>query len=189
MNGYERISSRTIYGNPWVAVEVHEIRHPNGTPGEHVLVVTPQACAVLIVDDDDVLLTKQPRFGARCDVLEVVKGGADDGESALEAAQRETREELGVIAETWESIGELMEIPSIVSQGVQLFVATGIYHVDVALEPQESIELVRVPKKNAFAAVVSGEISDAVTAAALLRYGLLSGALQFVPTDASTSSA
>lgn len=186
MNGYERISSRNIYRNPWVAVEIHEIRHPNGTPGEHVLVVTPQACAVLIIDEDDVLLTRQQRFGARRDVLEVVKGGADDGETALQAAQRETREELGVVADNWESMGELLEIPSIVSQGVQLFVATGIYHVDVELEPQESIELVRVPKKNAYAAAASGQINDAITAGALLRYGLLSGDLRF---GASTSSA
>jgi 8-oxo-dGTP pyrophosphatase MutT (NUDIX family) len=177
--GYERISNRQIYVNPWVALEVHKIRHPNGTPGEHVLVVTPQACAVIVVDEDDLLFARQPRFGAQAEVLELVKGGADAGESALGAAQREAREELGVVAEKWEHIGEMLEIPSIISQGVQIFVASEIYHVDVALEPQETVELVRVPKKNAFAAVASGEISDAVTAGALLRYGLLSGSLRW----------
>lgn len=177
--GYQRITRRELYANPWVALEVHEIRHPNGTPGEHVLVVTPQACAVIVVDDDDLLFARQPRFGAQGDVLELVKGGAGSGETALAAAQRETREELGVVAEKWENIGQMLEIPSIVSQGVQLFVASGIYHVDVELEPQETIDLVRVPKKNAFAAVASGEISDAVTAGALLRYGLLSGSLRW----------
>lgn len=177
--GYTRIANRQIYANPWVAVEVHDIRHPSGIPGEHVLVVTPQAAAVIVVDEDDLIFARQPRFGAQTETLELVKGGVGTGESVLDAAQRETREELGIVAEKWESIGEMLEIPSLVSQGVQIFVASEIYHVDVELEPQETIELVRVPKKNAFAAVVSGEISDAVTAGALLRFGLLSGSLRW----------
>lgn len=176
--GYERIAKRELYRNPWLGFQVHEIRHPNGLLGEHGLVDVPTASAVVIVDDDDLLLTRQARFGAQADVLEIVKGGATADESALACAQRETREELGVIAEQWEPMGILYEIPSLMSGPVYVFLGTKIYHVDTEFEPQETIELVRVPRKIAFAAIASGEINDAITAGALLRYGLLSGYLR-----------
>lgn len=177
-NTYQRLAKREIYRNPWVTVEVHDIVHPNGVSGEHALVAVPIASAVVIVDEDDLLFTRQPRFGAQAEVLEIVKGGAEGIETALACAQRETREELGIVAERWEPLGFIYEIPSLMSNAVQLFVATEIYHVDTEFETVERIELVRVPRKLAFAAVASGEISDGVTAGALLRYGLVSGFLK-----------
>lgn len=177
MRSYERRSAREIYRNRWVGVEVHEIVHPNGAPGEHVLILTGQASAVLVADEGDLLFARQPRFGAQTEVLEIVKGGADPGESGLACAQRELREELGIVAERWEPLGKLYELPSIVDTAVELFLASDIYHVDDQPEAQESIALVRVSATVAFAAAASGQISDAVTIAALLRYGILRGLL------------
>ena len=176
-SGYERISFEQLYSNQWVAVEVHAIRHPNGVSGEHVLIVPPLACAAVIVDEDDFLFTKQARFGAKQEVIEIVKGGAETGETPLQCVSRETREELGVVAEKWEPLGLAYEVPSIMDSPVLLFVASEIYHVDAENEAQETVELVRVSKKNAYAAVASGEINDGITGLALLRYGLISGDL------------
>ncbi|MEO6913486.1 MAG: NUDIX hydrolase [Candidatus Baltobacteraceae bacterium] len=185
MKSYERRSVREIYRNPWVGVEVHEIVHPNGVPGEHVLILTGRASAVIVADEGDLLFARQPRFGAQTDVLEIVKGGADPGESALECAKRELREELGIVAEEWEPLGQLYELPSIIDTAVELFLASDIYHVDAEPEAQESIELVRVAAAVAFAAAASGKITDAVTVAALLRYGILRGLL--TPSTADSS--
>ncbi|MDQ2681058.1 MAG: NUDIX hydrolase [Candidatus Eremiobacteraeota bacterium] len=173
MKPYERRSARDIYRNQWLGVEVHQIVHPNGVPGEHVLISSGRAVAVLVADEDDLLFALQPRFGAQTDVLEVVKGGADPGESMLECAQRELREELGLVAQKWESLGKLYELPSIIDNVVEVFLATDVYHVDADPEPQESIELVRISSSSAFAAAVAGKINDAVTLAALLRFGIL----------------
>ena len=177
MKRFERIAARRLYANPWVALEVHDICHPNGTPGEHVLVVTPRAAAAVILDGDELIFTRQMRFGAQCDVLEIVKGGAEANESLLDCAKRETREELGVVAGQWEELGFLYEIPSILDHPVHLFLASDIQYVETEFEPVETIELVRVSRRAAFAAAASGEISDAITAGALLRYGLVSGYL------------
>jgi 8-oxo-dGTP pyrophosphatase MutT (NUDIX family) len=169
---YRRISAREIYRNPWIGVEVHQIEHPGGKPGEHLLVVTPPASAVVVDDGGDLLFARQPRFGAGADVIEIVKGGADGDESAIECAKRELREELGIEASQWEPLGMLMEIPSIVSQAVTVFLARGITHVLDDPEDVERIDLIRVPAREAIAAAAAGKIDDAVTVAALLRYGL-----------------
>jgi ADP-ribose pyrophosphatase len=173
MDPYTRLTKREIYRNPWVAVEVHDIVHPTGMPGEHVLIVTPPASAVLVVDGDGFIFARQPRFGARSAQVEVVKGGTDGGEDKLACAQRELREELGIEAERWQSLGFVYEIPSLVEERVAIFVASGIVRVGTEQEAVESIEPHRLSIDDAYAACVDGRIDDAVTLAALFRFRLL----------------
>jgi ADP-ribose pyrophosphatase len=177
MKTYQRLGSREVYRNPFLAVEAHEIVHPSGVPGEHALIVAAPCSAVIVADGGDLLFTRQPRFGAQAEVLEIVKGGAEPGENSLQCAQRETREELGIVAAHWKELGRLYEIPSIMNAAVELFLAHGIEHVEAEFEPIESIELVRIPQNVAIAAAASGKINDAVTVAALLRYGITEGVL------------
>lgn len=177
MKAYQRLSSREVYRNPFLAIEAHEIVHPSGVTGEHALIVTPPCSAVIVSDGGDLLFTRQPRFGAQAEVLEIVKGGADPGETNLECAQRETREELGIVAAHWTELGRLYEIPSLMNSPIDLFLAHGIEHVEHENEDVETIELVRIPQEVAIAAAASGKINDAVTVAALLRYGVRAGIL------------
>jgi ADP-ribose pyrophosphatase len=172
---YERVSKRELYRNPWLAVEAHEIVHPNGMPGEHVLVVAPNPCAVVVEDGDALLFARQPRFGAQRVVVEIVKGGREGAESALECAARELREELGVEARHWTPLGFLYEIPSIINRPVEVFLASDTMPAHGEQEAVESIEPVRLSFEEAIARVRDGGIDDAITVAALFRYALARG--------------
>lgn len=185
MKTFQRLRSRELYRNPYLAVEVHEIVHPSGVEGEHALIVAPPCSAVIVSDGGDLLFTRQPRFGAQAEVLEIVKGGAEPGESSLECAQRETREELGVVAAHWSELGKLYEIPSLMNAPIELFLAHGVEHVEPESEAVETIELVRIPQEVAIAAAASGKINDAVTVAALLRYGVRTGILSIAAAEAA----
>ncbi|HKU68693.1 MAG TPA: NUDIX hydrolase [Candidatus Baltobacteraceae bacterium] len=177
MKSYKRLRSREVYRNPFLAIEAHEIVHPSGVTGEHALIVTPPCSAVIVADGGDLLFARQQRFGAQADVLEIVKGGAEPGETSLECAQREAREELGIVAAHWTQLGLLYEIPSLMNSPIELFLAHGIEHVDSQGEEIETIELVRLPQEIAIQAAATGKINDAVTVAALLRYGVRAGIL------------
>jgi 8-oxo-dGTP pyrophosphatase MutT (NUDIX family) len=167
---FTRLRARELYRNRWLAVEAHDIVHPNGTPGEHVLIVANRAAGVVVEDGDGLLFTRQPRFGARATVVEIVKGGCDAGESPLDCAKRELREELGVTARRWEPLGKLYEIPSIVGDAIEVFVASDIERTQAEPEREESIEAVRLTLEDAIERAVSGGIDDAVSVAALFRY-------------------
>ncbi len=168
-SGYERCEQRTVYENPWVRFEHHVMVHPNGQPGEHGVVVTPVASAVVVLDGDDVILVRQPRYAVDRVVLEVVKGGAAAGELPLACAQRELREELGFEAARWDALGCAYEIPSIVQEPVWLFLARDLTAASAEPEAVESIAPVRLRLDAALDAVARGEIDDAVTALALVR--------------------
>jgi len=167
--GYVRRARRVVYENAWLRFEAHEIVHPNGTPGVHGVVVTPRASAVVLIDGGDVLLTRQPRFAVDAVVLEVVKGGRHDGEDGLACARRESREEAGVTALHWTPLGETYEIPSIVQEPVDLFLATDLAPATLAPEAVERIDVIRMPFGDALEACADGRIDDAVTTIALLR--------------------
>jgi 8-oxo-dGTP pyrophosphatase MutT (NUDIX family) len=172
---YVRVGKRELYRNPWLAVEAHEIVHPNGTTGEHVLVVAPNPCAVVVEDGDALLFARQPRFGARRVVVEIVKGGREGSESAMECAARELREEIGVEARSWSALGFLYEIPSIINEPVEVFLASDTVPAHGEQEAVESIEPVRLSFDEALASVRDGGIDDAITIAALFRYALARG--------------
>jgi 8-oxo-dGTP pyrophosphatase MutT (NUDIX family) len=185
---YTRVGKRELYRNPWLAVEAHEIVHPNGMPGEHLLVVSPRPCAVIVEDGGELLFARQPRFGAQRVVVEIVKGGRDADESSLECASRELREELGVEAREWTPLGRLYEIPSILSDPVELFLASDTRPSRTEQEAVESIEPVRLSFEAAVDAVVAGEIDDAVTVAALFRYALARGLMTVGSSSRSTDT-
>ena len=167
--GYRRVSERIVYENPWLRFESHEMIHPNGTPGVHGVVVTPRASAVVLLDAADVLLTRQSRFAVDAVVLEVIKGGRHAGEDGFACAQREVREEAGVVAARWRSLGRAYEIPSIVEEPVELYLAEDLSPAPLPPEPVERIEIVRMRFDDALAACTDGRIDDAITALALLR--------------------
>jgi 8-oxo-dGTP pyrophosphatase MutT (NUDIX family) len=167
--GYRRLSRRVVYENPWVRFDAHEMIHPNGTPGVHGVVVTPRASAVVLLDGEEVLLARQSRFAVDAVVLEVIKGGRHAGEDGLACAQREAREEAGVVAARWRSLGRAYEIPSIVAEPVELYLAAGLSPAPLPPEEVERIEIVRMRFDDALAACADGRIDDAITALALLR--------------------
>lgn len=167
--GYVRRARRVVYENPWLRFEAHDIVHPNGVAGVHGVVVTPRASAVVLVDGDDVLLARQARYAIDRVVLEVIKGGRHTGEDGLACAQRESREEAGVVAADWHALGETFEIPSIVQEPVSLYLGTGLTAAPLAPEAVERIDVVRMRFADALDACADGRIDDAVTAIALMR--------------------
>lgn len=172
---HRRLHRREVYRNAWLSVEAHEIVHPSGVPGEHLLIVTPQSCGIIVEDRGDLLFARQPRFAAQCAVIEIVKGGAAGGEPPLVCAKRELREELGITARDWSQLGITHEIPSIVAPPVALFLARELEYGVSEPAGEESITLVRFSAEAALEAAVSGDIDDAVTIAALFRFAAATG--------------
>lgn len=176
--GYRVRERRVVYANPWLRFEAHAIVHPNGRAGEHGVVIVPASSAVVALEGDEVILARQPRYAVDRVVLEVVKGGAHEGESPFACAQRELAEEIGLRAARWDDLGIAYEVPSILQQPVHLFLARDLSPGVGTPEEIESIEAVRMPLATALDGLVAGEIADGVTAVALVRTARLVGALR-----------
>src|SRR5688572_5360824 len=102
-----RHSRRTAYENPRITIWHDEVTRPDGAPGIYGIVhFANLAVGVLAIDDQDrVLLVGQHRYALDEYSWEIPEGGVPDGESALEGARRELREETGIDAAEWQELG------------------------------------------------------------------------------------
>ena len=132
-------------------------------------VVRPlDAVAVLpITPSGDVLLVRQFRPPVRHAVLEVPAGLLDvDGEDPRDGAERELLEETGFRATSLEPLAGYHPSVGHSSEYVHLFLArTEAAPVD---PPEEGLELVRRPFRDAVVEARAGRMEDAKTALALL---------------------
>lgn len=126
------------------------------------------AAAVLpMTPSGDVLLVKQFRPAIRRSVVEIPAGLLDvDGEDALACAARELFEETGYRHASIESLGGIYSSPGFSDEYIHLFWART--EAEPAAEPEEGIELVRMPFAEILAAARAGEVPDAKTCVALL---------------------
>jgi ADP-ribose pyrophosphatase len=113
-------------------------------------------------------LVKQYRHGVRASTIEIPAGVMDDREEPLDAARRELREETGITAEWLEHLGRIYSAPGWSTEYIHLYLATGLTPGPTALEPDELIELLRVPLSEAIEMIRAGSIDDAKSVCALL---------------------
>jgi ADP-ribose pyrophosphatase len=131
------------------------------------VVVHGAAVAIVALDvDDHVTLVRQPRVAAGGPLLELPAGGVEEGESPLETAQRELREETGLNGGEWVEVATFFTTPGYSDEKMHLFLATGLERGEARPEGSEEIEVVRVPFDEIGALVA--EIEDAKTLAGLL---------------------
>ena len=96
-------------------------------------------------------------------------GGAPLDESPLDAAKRELLEETGIRAGDWEELMRMHTSNSITDEVGIVYVATALSFDEPSHEETEDITLRKLPFQSAVQMALDGEITDAISVAALLR--------------------
>jgi 8-oxo-dGTP pyrophosphatase MutT (NUDIX family) len=170
----ERRTRRVAYENPWMTVWHDEVIRPDGSDGIYGVVhFENTAVGVLVLDDQDrTVLVGQHRYTLDEVSWEIPEGGVPPGESALDGARRELREETGLEATTWVELAHLTLSNSITDERAVLFLATGLTHGEAAPEPSESLEVRWLPFSDVLAMTLDGRIHDVLTVVAVERVAL-----------------
>ena len=144
---FEPLGGKTVYKGHIVELALERFRHADGEEVEREVVHHPGAAAAVVHDDEHLYLVRQPRVTVGDpDFLEIPAGILDhEGESPLEAAQRELAEEVGLVADHWERITTFASSVGILDELVHVFHATGLRDASDARQEHERIEIVRWP--------------------------------------------
>jgi ADP-ribose pyrophosphatase len=133
------------------------------------IVVHPGSVAIVAVDKQNrVVLVEQYRQPARKTLLELPAGVREEGEEALETAQRELKEECGLHGGQWEEVASAWTTPGFVREDMTLFIATGLDEGEADPDEGEDVKIVRRPVSELPQLI--RETEDLKTLAGLLLY-------------------
>ena len=161
-------SSEQIFDGNVVRLRVSTYTRPSGLTVTREVLDHHGAVTMVPIEDDHILMVRQPREAAQEMMLELPAGKLDyAGEDPLEAAKRELGEEVGRAAGKWSYLGGFYTAPALLTEFIHLFVASDL--TPSAIEPleEEEIEVVRVPLSHL--PTVIDQVRDAKTLIGLLR--------------------
>ena len=166
-----------IFRGRIISLSQDEVVLPTGGRVTLDIVHHPGAAAIVAVDDGGaVALIHQFRHAAGGFIWEVPAGTLAPGESPDVCARRELREETGLVAARWTALGSILTTPGFSDERIHLYLARELTESTAALDHDEVLTTSRIPLIRALGMIVSGEIEDAKSIAALyLAHAALAG--------------
>jgi len=136
-------------------------RLARGTPGGGAVLIVP------MLDAETVLLIREYSAGVHRYELGLPKGKTDAGESFLDAANRELKEEVGFGARSLHHLSTFSIAPSYLEHVTEIVLAQDLYAEKLEGDEPEELEVIPWKLSNINALLATGECTEARSIAAL----------------------
>jgi 8-oxo-dGTP pyrophosphatase MutT (NUDIX family) len=177
IGNWKRIKRTSKYDNNWISVFHDDVINPNGGKGIYGVVHFKNlAIGIIPVDvHGNTWLVGQHRYPQNKYSWEIPEGGGPLNIDPLLSAKRELQEEVGLAAKTWELILEMDLSNSVSDERALIYIATDVYEVPKMPEETEDLQLRQLSLKEAYKMVLSGEITDSLSVAGILKAAVILG--------------
>lgn len=143
----------------------------DGQKFDYVTIDSHDWVAVIPVKGDNFIMVKQWRHGEKALSIEFPGGVIDDGESPLEGAARELKEETGCIAGRMLYLGRLNPNPAFMTNHFHVFAAFDLEETGKQnLDSDEYLNYAEMDKSEVYAKMGTEEMPHALMAAALMLF-------------------
>jgi 8-oxo-dGTP pyrophosphatase MutT (NUDIX family)/uncharacterized protein YndB with AHSA1/START domain len=167
---WKKLGSKTVYDNPWITVVEDRVVNPGGGQNDYGVVHFKNVAVAIVPLDGNgnTWLVGQERYALGAYSWELPMGGAPGDEEPLAAAKRELQEETGLTAKRWSQLMRLHTSNSVTDEEGIVFVAEDLEEGEPDFDEVEDLQIRKLPFADAVAMVERGEITDAISVAALL---------------------
>lgn len=177
-NRWTTLSSREVYDNNWIQVVEHQVINPAGGKGIYGKVhFKNKAIGIVPLDDNNYTwLVGQWRYPLNEWSWEIPEGGGPLNKDPLESAQRELKEETGMVASSWTLIQRLHLSNSVSDEEGFIFLAEDLSHGENDLEETEAdLKVWKLPFADALEMVLNGKITDSLSVMGILKVARMKG--------------
>lgn len=163
------------YETPWISVSHHDILDPSGQQGIYGTVHFKNlAIGVVPLDEElNTWIVGQYRYPVQAYSWEIPEGGGKRDVPPVESAQRELREEAGILANSWREILRMDLSNSASDEHAILYIAQDLRFIPPQPDHDEELTLRKLPFAELYRMVRAGEILDSLTVAAVMRVQLM----------------
>jgi len=159
---------RQIYKGRVLDLRLEDVTLPNDLTITLEMIRHPGAAAVVALDAaGHVTLVHQFRHAAGGFIWEIPAGKLDHGEAPRLCAERELREEAGLVAQDFVHLGSILTAPGFCDERIHLYLARNLTPAEQNLEADEVLTVSTVPLSEALGMIRNGDIIDAKTIAGL----------------------
>ena len=174
-NPWSVLNERIVYDNKWIGLTEYDVVNPGGGKGIYGKVRYKNlAIGVLPLDHvGNTWLVGQYRFVLNAYSWEIPEGGGDPALPPVESARRELLEETGLVAAEWLPLMEMHLSNSVSDERAYIFLARGLEQREAEPEETEQLVVRKLPFEEAYRMVETGEITDSMSVASILKVKLM----------------
>lgn len=132
-------------------------------------------CVIPVTENNEIFLVKQFRYPFQTVTREVPAGKLEKGEDHAECGRRELLEETGCTCSEYIYLGEMLPTPAYNSEITYMYLAKGLTFTSQSLDPDEFLDVERIPLSESVAQVMDGTIRDGKTQIAILKAARMLG--------------
>jgi len=167
-----KILNRTVVAcSRFFKIETLQLKFSNGEQREFERMQGGHQGAVMVVpfyDENTILLIKEYAAGTHSYELGFPKGLIDPGEEAVEAANREMKEEVGFGANQFTELRKVVIAPNYFNNEMTLFIAKGLYPESLPGDEPEPLEVIKWPLNKIDELLIRDDFQEARSITALL---------------------
>ena len=164
-----KITSNQIFSGKLIDLYLDNVRLPNGKKSTREWLDHPGAvCLVPILNNGDILLIRQFRYGPRQEFIEIPAGKIDKNEEPLECGFRELEEETGYKSNKLTFLTNIHPAIGFSNEKMWMYLAEELELSEMKLDEDEFLELLPTPLNMALEWVFSGKITDVKTIIGIL---------------------
>lgn len=174
-NPWTTLKTELAFETPWIAVSKHDVLNPAGKPGLYGLVHFKNlAIGVLPLDEHlNTWLVGQWRYPLQQYSWEIPEGGGPHDQDPLVSAERELKEETGIVALEYRELCRMHTSNSATDEYAILYIARKLMQEEAEPEESEDLQVWKLPFEEAYQMVMRGEITDSLSMVAILKTKIL----------------
>jgi ADP-ribose pyrophosphatase len=167
LNTYNAKETTTLFSNPWWEYRKDIYEYPVGIEREYHYVHSRGSSFIIPqIDKNTFYLIRQYRYLNKRLSIEFPGGGIKTGQTSIETAVAELKEECGVKAEKFILLGEFNPFNGVTNEISSVYVAEELSECKAEPDDTEEFEILRLTYNEINEKIKTGEIWDGMTLAA-----------------------